>query len=277
MFVRNCENLRRLDGLWRLLCPPAILLCISLATWAQAPQSQPTATSTPIPQQLRILPQPEAPLRIASADVTWATPSDRIAVQVYIVVENVGQQTVRTYATRRDINSTTGPKACLGTPALPAAIGLPPGKKAGTSTWQGVSNSDPAPAVWIDFVELLNGTRWGADECKIAEWLDGARTGARMQRDQLLGILREKGADALMAFIQDNFQKKVDPKEWERGERPILPISPQPGHSKRWEEGFSAGARGMLQRVIDANREWGTDEIEHVLLRPIVPPVKKSP
>ena len=126
-------------------------------------------------------------------------------------------------------------------------------------------------------MELSDGTRWGADECQIAEWLDAGRIGARMQRDQLLGMLREKGADTLMAFIKDNFQKEIDQKAWERGERPILPIAPPSGHSKRWEEGFSAGARGMVQRVIDADREWGADEIEHALLRPIDPSEKKLP
>ncbi len=276
MFVRTLEDLRYSDPHRRLLFSISMLVCLSLSIRAQAPQNPPTATNTPTPQQLRILPQPDAPLRIASADVTWATPSDRFAVQVYIVVENVSQQTVRTYATRRDINSTTGPKACLGTPVLPGRV-LRPGQKAGTSTWQGVANSDPAPAAWIDFVELSDGTTWGADECHIAEWLDGGRTGTRMQRDQLLGILREKGADALMTFIQDNFQKEIDRKAWERGERPILPIAPPSGHSKDWDAGFSGGARGILQRVIDAYREWGAEEIEHVLLRPIDGSEKKQP
>lgn len=252
------------------------LVCASFVAIGQESPKSPSSSATPVPQQLRILSQPDAPLRIASADVTWATPSDRFAVQVYIVVENVSQQTVRTYATRRDINSTTGPKACLGNPVLPGRV-LRPGQKAGTSTWQGVSNSDPAPAVWIDFVELSDGTTWGADECHIAEWLDGGRTGTRMQRDQLLGILREKGADALMAFIQDNFQKEIDRKAWERGERPILPIAPPSEHSKDWDAGFSGGARGILQRVIDAYREWGAEEIEHVLLRPIYPSERKQP
>lgn len=276
MFAANCEELHYRDSLWRTLFSLVILLCLSLATRAQATRNPPTATITPTPQQLRILSQPDAPLRIASADVTWATPSDRVAVQIYVVVENMSQQSVRTYATRRDIDSTTGPKSCLGNPVLPGRV-LRPGQKAGTSTWQGASNSDPAPAIWIDFVELSDGTTWGADECHIAEWLDGGRTSTRMQRDQLLGILREKGADALMAFIRDNFQKEIDQKAWERGEKPILPIAPPTGHSKDWETGFSAGARGILQRVVDAYREWGADEIEHVLLRPIDASEKKQP
>ena len=254
MFVAHYEELRSpCPRIWFSL---VILVCLSLSTRAQAPQGPPTATSTPIPQQFSILAQPDAPLRIVSADVTWATPSDRFAVQVYIVVENVSQQAVRTYATRRGINSNTGPKGCLGNGRFPSGRFLGPGEKTGTSTWQGVTNSDPAPAVWIDFVELFDGTTWGTDECHIAEWLEGGRAGTRMQRDQLLKIFREKGAEALMKFIQDNFKQQIDPRAWEKGDRPALPIAPPSGHSKRWEEGFSGGARGILQRVIDGYREW---------------------
>jgi hypothetical protein len=152
-----------------------------------------------------------------------------------------------------------------------------PGQKWGTSTWQGVPDPDPVPGLWIDFVEFVDGTRWGADECQTGDRIDGGLVGTRMQRDQLLTVFREKGADALMAYIQNNFQKELEIEALKRGERPVLPISPPPGHSKQWEEGFTGGARGILQRVIDAEREWGTDEIEHVLLRPITASETKSP
>jgi hypothetical protein len=250
-----------------------ILLCAGLGAFAQESPKARASSATPLPQQLRILSQPDAPLRIVSADVTWAMPNDTRGVQIYIVVENVSQLVIRTYATRRDLDATAKSKACLGPPGM-IGRGLRPGQRTGTSTWQGTSNSDPPLAVWIDFVELSDGTRWGADECQIAEWRDGERDGARAQRDQLLVIFREKGADVLMVFIKE--KTEVNRRALERGERPIFPIVP-PGHSKRWEEGFSAGARGIVQQVIDAERDWGADEIEHVLLRPIDPSEKKSP
>lgn len=261
-----------------------LLILASLGTRAQDSSKPPAVSATPTPQQLRILSQEDAPLRIVSANITWATPSDAVAVQVYPVVENVSQKSIATYSTRWETNPLMGAKRCLGPPVLPAK-GLLPGEKAGTSTWQGDAHFDPAPAIWVDFVQFLDGTRWGADECQTGERIDGSVAGARAQRDQLLAMFREKGADALMTFIRDNFQKPV--KAWEgpprrperipESERRLLPISPPPGHSRNWEEAFTAGASGVIQRIIEAERKYGPDEVEHELSRPIGPSERKSP
>ena len=241
-----------------------------------AQEAKPSDSPAPTPPQFNVLSQPDAPVHVVSAKVTWALPEDRRGVQVYVVVENAGQNTVWTYTTRRDLSSSDGAKACLGPPRLPAK-GLVPGAKAGTSTWQGVPNADPPPTVWVDFVEFLDGTRWGVDECQTGEWIDGDVAGARAQRDQLLEMFREKGADALMTFIRENFEKRIDMKAWEKGERPVLPIWPPSGHSRKWEEGFTTGARGIIEGVITAERELGPDEIERQLLRPVDRREKKSP
>ena len=268
----------------KILAAISILIFVSLGSRAQDSLKPPAESATPMPQQLRVLSQEDAPLRIVSAKITWATPSDRFAVQVYPVVENVSKKSIATYSTRWETNPLTGAKRCLGPPVLPAK-GLLPGETAGTSTWQGDSHFDPAPAIWVDFVQFLDGTRWGADECQIGESTDGGVAGARAQRDQLLAMFREKGADALMTFIRENFQRPV--KVWEgpprrperipESERRLLPIGPPPGHSRRWEEAFSAGAEGVLKRVVEAERKYGSDEIEHELSRPIGPSENKSP
>ena len=250
-----------------------LLLFISISTsvvvHAQQSPQLPSPNASPVPQQLRILPQPEAPARVVEAKVTWALPEDRRGVQIYIVVENVSQKSIRTYTTIRGIESSSEPKACLGPPRLPPK-GLISGVKAGTSTWQGVFNSDPPPAVWVDFVEFSDYSRWGADECQTGEFLDGRLAGARAQRDQLLLIFRERGAEGLLVFIRDNFRQAKG-----QDERPLLPIAPREGHSRRWQEGFTRGAEGMIERVLTAEREWGLDEIERELSRPLDAPEKR--
>jgi len=265
MFVASCEELHYRDPLWRILFSLVMLMCLSLATRAQAARDPPTATITPIPQQLRILSQPEAPLRIASAEVTWATPDDRRGVQIYIVVENVSGQAVRAYATRRDRDSTDGPKGCLSDNLLPGKV-LRPGQKKGMSTWQGVSHS--TPAIWVDYVELADGTVWGKDECQFADYLDGARTGARAQREILLKIFQNEGPDAVLNFINQNFDSKEAIDARGKGEKRMIPPEPPPGHSKVWGEAFASGAQGIVRRVLDANRDWGITEIEVALRRP---------
>ena len=251
-----------------------LLLLSCVLAPAQAPSNPVTPLDEPTPQQLRILPQPDSPLRIVSANATWIAPRDRSGIQIYIVVENVSEQLVRTYATSRGLESTQDPKSCLGPPGR-IGRGLRPGQQAGTSTWQGVSQSNPAPAVWIDFVELADGSRWGANACQIGDKLDGERTGARAQRDQLLRIFREHGRDSLMEFINSSFETAR--KVRERGEQPQFPLTPPAGHSREWEQGYSEGAARIIQQVMDADRDFGAKEVEHVLMRPIEPSEKKLP
>jgi hypothetical protein len=246
-----------------------ILLCVGSLTSAQE------ASTEPVPPPFKVMSQPDAPAHVVSAKTKWALPDDRRGVEVYVVVENASQKPISMYTTRRE-SSNDGTKSCLGPPRL-SAKGLLPGEKAGTSTWQRVPDANAPPAVWVDFVEFTDGSRWGADECQMGESIDGERSGARMQRDQLLEVFRQEGPDASMTFIKENYKKTIDMKAWKEGERPVLPIAAPPGHSRRWEEGFSTGARSVVERIIEAERKWGSDEIEHELSRPIGPAEKKSP
>jgi hypothetical protein len=227
------------------------------------------------PQPFRIIPQPDAPLRIISSDTQFMPPDDR-GIEVYVVVENVSPQLISTYSTLRGSESAPNTASCLGPPGF-FGRGLKPGQKAGTSSWQMASSLDSKPAVWIDFVELADGTRWGADKCAIGEFRDGESAGAQAQNQQLLKMFRDEGAESLMKFINDNFLSESYRKIVEQGGKPVLPIAPPEGHSRRWEEGFSAGARTILRNVIDAERDHGVDEIEHVLLRPNGSTKQKSP
>ena len=245
-----------------------IVLCVSPLMMAQELK----ADAPPPP--FKVVSQPDAPVRVVSAAVKWALPNDRRGVEVYIVVENASQKSVRSYATRRELSSDRW--TCLGPGRIPAK-GLVPGEKLGTSTWQGVPSTDSPPSVLVDFVEFTDGTRWGADACQMGERIDGTYAGEREQRDQFLKIFREQGAEALMTYIRENYKKSIDETAWKRGLRPLVPIWPPTGHSEKWEDGFESGARGLVERVIEAERKWGSDEIEHELSRPIGPTEKKVP
>jgi hypothetical protein len=161
---------------------------------------------------------------------------------------------------------------------------LRPGQKTGTSTWQGVFDSDPPPGVWVDFIEFEDGTTWGADECHVIEALEGSRAGTSAQRQQLLSMLHEKGAEELIAYIRKNFQRSSDPTVYGylrdavaagRIKKPALPVWPPEDHSRDWEIAFLYGAAATLQDVLEAYQRWGGAEIEHVLTRPIVATEKK--
>src|SRR5215475_5382464 len=107
-----------------------LLLFSAIGVLAQNP-SKSAAFQSPTPQQYQIFAQIEAPLRIVSAQTKWATP-DKRGVEVHIIVENVSQKSILTWATRRGMDSDGAAKSCLGTPHLPAR-GLLPTEKSGTS------------------------------------------------------------------------------------------------------------------------------------------------
>ena len=239
-----------------------LLICTPLAVFAQdVPRPVP-----PTPKPFRILAQSDAPLRIISADTKLVAPDNKL-IEVFVVVENVSPQIVTNYVTLRGLEGDPYVDACLGPPGS-FGQGLKPGEQIGTSSWQPASTLDSDLAVWVDFVELADGTRWGRNDCHTGEFLDGKRAGFRSQKEQLLRVLREQGFEPLMQFIKDNFQSESYRKIVEAGGKPVLPIAPPGGHSKRWEEGFLAGAKAVLQDVIKAERDYGANEVEHVLLRP---------
>lgn len=247
-----------------------ILLCLPFASRAQTAPT-PVVTPDDLPSQFKILSQPDSPLRIVSAETKWATPEDsrtRRSVSIHFVVENIDERNVRAYATSRDAGAPGTPKDCLSTSFLPGKV-LRPGQKHGIGTWRGPWPAELVQVVWIDYVELSDGTVWGSDKCHFGEQLDGMRSGARAQREVLLKILQDEGPDAVLKFISDNYQNEAARQAILRGEKPKIPIEPPSGHSQAWEEGFTSGARAIVERVVAGNREWGVTEVEVALKRPI--------
>jgi len=265
---------------------PLVLVLSCLLPFASQAQtaSKPAATTDEAsPSQYKILPQPDAPLRIVSAETKWATPEDaqpgriRRTVSITFVVENIDKRTVRAYTTSRDAGPPGTLKDCLSTSFLPGKV-LRPGQKHGIGSWRSPWPAELEQAVRIDYVELSDGTVWGADNCHFGDRLDGERNGARAQREVLLKILQEQGPEAVLTFISDNYEKEPDrlaltrePRMGSAEMRVELPkrsIEPPPGHSNTWEAGFAIGARVIVDRVISGNREWGFTEVEVALKRP---------
>lgn len=249
----------------RFLSATLTLLSLTIVGLAQTEQKPIATPDSSVPPQFAILSQPEAPLRL-SVQTTWAVPGNRDGVQIYIVVENLSGQVVRAYATRRGAASQEQ-KPCLSMNLLPGKV-LHPGQKDGRSTWQSAWASQSAQSIWVDYVELADGTVWGPDKCHFADQLDGERNGARTQREILLKLLKDGGPAAVLEFIRENFQTEVSRRALERGEKPKIPVWPPSGHSKTWEKGFLFGATTIVERIIAANREWGAAEVEAALRRP---------
>jgi len=241
-----------------------ILLSLFSVTFAQSPQSTPRQNPRSDPAQTIIRPQPEASLRVASAETKWAAFSDGISI--FILVENVGQRAIRAFATRRD-NNGAGKPACFLNNLMPGKV-LRPGQKDGKSTWQGYSQTPPT--IWVDFIEFADGSTWGADECHSLDRLNGERAGARAMREFLLKLLAQGGPDEVLKFLRETDEKVKAARargDSLTGER-LNSLEPPPGHSIIFDEGFRLGASTMIGRVRTANEEWGATEIESTLRRP---------
>ena len=241
------------------------LLLLFSGTLAQSPANGSRQIPRSDPPQTIIRPQPDASLRIASAETKWVAISDGISI--FIVVENVGERTIRAFATRRDHTGVVGRPGCFLNNLLPGKV-LRPGQKDGKNTWQGYLQ--PPPTIWVDFIEFADGSIWGADECHSLDRLSGERTGARAMRELLLQLLSKGGPDEVVKFLRERDEKIKAARSIgdSLGEEQLTSFDPPSGHSIIFDEGFRTGAITIIGRVQTTIREWGATEIESALRRP---------
>ena len=225
-----------------------IFAVITNATNAQEPRQR--NSPTPEPPQVETLSQPDSPLRIASVQTKWAVP-DRSGIELYVVVENVNAKPVSAYATRDD-GAAEGLNGCWVLSAKSPGKALNPGQSEGRSTWRGYNPSSHLRRL-VDFVEFTDGTTWGADACQSAESLASRRAGAREARKMLLEIFTAGGADAVIRTLRSSLRE----------------VEPPPNHSLKWKQGFLSGFSSYVERIRQADQEWGYTEIEYALRRPI--------
>jgi hypothetical protein len=225
-----------------------MFVVISNATYAQS--SEPKDSPTPEPPQVEIISQPNSPLRIKSVQTKWAVPS-RSGIELYTVVENLSVKAISAYTTRDDGGS-VDPISCFGLRAKSLGKALRQGQSEGKSTWRGYNPSSHLRRL-VDFVEFTDGTTWGEDVCGTAESLAGSRAGAREARKLLREVFAAEGVDAVLSRVKTG----------------LTEIEPPPNQSLRWKEAFLGGVKSYVERIRQADQEWGYTEIEHALQRPI--------
>jgi hypothetical protein len=232
----------------------------------QAPQKSPPPSEIP---QVIIKPQPEVSLRVASAKTAWTFPYDGTGIEIFIVVENAGDRPIRAFATRRDNVGVAGRTTCFLNNLSLGKI-LRRGQTDGKSTFQHYSPAAPAPTIWVDFVEFTDNSTWGADECHCADRLAGERAGARAIKDLMLKLLADGGPESVLKLLRDYDEKIKAARESGNpvAEEQIRLVESPSGHSIVFDEGFRFGASSMIGRVVTANQEWGSSEIEAALRRP---------
>lgn len=101
----------------------------------------------------------------------------------------------------------------------------------------------------MDFVEFVDGTRWGTDITKTGDRLDGKRQGGQLAIRKFREILANKGIDALSQALE--------------AEGLIQP--PDKTKSDAWLNGFRTGINVTRQRLTTAKQRGGREAVEKAL------------
>ena len=237
-----------------------VFLVLSLTFFAGVSSAQsPSPNTKPEAQRpkpvVKIQEQPGAPLKISTVETKWTTP-DAEMLEIYVVVENVSDLEIRSYAWRMDPTDGSQYKdACFMFNIQAPGKFLKPGDADGKSTWRRFPVDSPTPNfdLSVDFAEFTNSSPWGNDTCRSGERLSGLRAGAIAAREKLAELPEQNRGKEVI-----NMLKLTNPI-----------IEPPAGHSPDWTDAFRDGVRAFFDKLRQANEQGGPPEVERVLQLPI--------
>jgi hypothetical protein len=189
-----------------------------------------------------VKPQPDAPLLISGIKI--APSSDPKMPTVRFIITNNTKKRILAYAIRHDATMTNS--TFPGT----IAVNFPDRNRAlqgGGDAQLEISSIQYSEAplnltLSVDFVEFVDGTRWGPDTFKQGERINGVRAGTKRAKEVMSKALAEDGPDVLIHSL-DSIKVEAD--------QPDL-------HTSEWLDGFRHGVGWMRERV----RNKGKDLVE---------------
>lgn len=130
-----------------------------------------------------------------------------------------------------------------------------PGQTRSLSFGGGAYYSEPVKAisVSVDFVEFVDGTRWGKDSYRSGEHLDGMRAGGWAASRYLNNLFKEGGVAAVTNVLETEAESISSPDD----------------RSPRWKEGFRTGINIFFDRIKHAYNKGGSVELEAALGQPV--------
>lgn len=197
--------------------------------------------------------QPGSPLTIR--DMTVDDSADPLMPLIQCNVKNRSQKPILLYALKHEAIFTKRTGTFSGSvTSIPADSNYPmhPGDTRQVEIY-GINYGEMPENITlsVDFVEFIDGTRWGPDTLKNSDRLDGTRAGAQAEREALMKVLMTEGSEGVIRAL-DSIEPKAD----------------QPSsRSAEWLDGFRHGVGWIRGRV----RSKGQDhsEIEKALRRPV--------
>ena len=229
----------------RKIAIAGLAICLFAMGTHSIPLSLPTIVSAQAPV-ITIIPQPDAPIRISLGRVVSDNPYEP---EFEYSLLNVSEKSIRAHSIRIDdqlLGST------LSIHKFPWQSGhTMPGTYGGN-----MKSSTPIKGVRmsVDFVEFVDGTRWGPDTTNAAERVAGHYAGRRAERDLLLKLLREGGTPTVISALEPDEAQLV---------------SPPPGFSERWEHNYRVGMNAFRLELRRIYRSEGAAAMEISLRKEI--------
>ncbi len=197
--------------------------------------------------------QPDAPLRILP---TFVDPENPLRPRYGYSITNTTDKAIVAYAIQESVS--LGP----GSPIVTTTLSHLPAKKlllGPHDSRQEESGSgktyDRAPTevrLSVDFVEFADATRWGEDQIRSGERLDGERAGGRAALKKYREVLAADGVNVLIEAL----------------ENPNLIQLGDPTKSSNWLDGFKTGTSIVKGRLAAARMKGGHDAVRRELEKP---------
>jgi len=230
-------------------------LSLAILAVSAKPRENQTNTDRASPKKpvMIVKDQPDSPLTITSVVVDYF-PDARMP-EVSFKVTNVSGKRIMVYAIKH-VAALGSRGAFSGAVTIIRADrkrALRPGESP-EGEISGIQYPQPPESLTlsVDYVEFVDGTRWGEDTLKNGERIDGMRAGADAEREALLKVRMTEGAEGVVRSLDS-----------------ITPEADQPSsRSAQWLDGFRGGVGTMRERV--RSKGQSHIEIEKELRQPVV-------
>lgn len=230
------------------------ILCLAILVVSARPRKNQTPTDRVAAKKslLILKDQPDSPLTITSVIVDEFS-DPRMPTVNFNVINNSGKP-IMVYAIKHEaaLGSRGTVSGSVTVISADRKHVLRPGK-APQGEISGIQYPQPPESLTlsVDFVEFVDGTRWGDDTLKNGERLDGLRAGANAEREALMKVLMNEGSEGVIRSLDS-----------------ITPEADQPSsHSAQWLDGFRQGVDVTRGRV--RSKGQSHSEIERELRRPV--------
>jgi hypothetical protein len=195
---------------------------------------------------------PNAPLAITSTSVDS---SDANTPSISMTLINTTNSLIRAFTVRCD---TYFGESKLSTWSLNNIHSLencvrPQGTKTVTMHNANYSQPPQSAVLSVEFVEFLDGSRWGEDTYKSGERLDGWRAGARAEAESILKKIGVNGPDMALNDVRLKSSDVLRPTEG----------------TPEYLDGFRLGVDAMRARVLHSGGKNKVNEIVTELQKPI--------